>query len=1434
MDPLHRVACARAVPRVRALPATAVFLALLPLSIPASGSARAQEPEQEDVPVAAALPESNEAAILTAQVEQAIQFGDYRLAISLTRKIAELPEGLVGVPGARTYYPVWRQALRLLGQLPPEATELYRQMFDAQVQAELNEAALRGDLGVLRRLFRTHRASGQWEAVGGELVAQLIDRGNFGEAIDILRILSECATSRSADLTAQLTVALGHVGASRAAGRALDRLATELRNNPQPGWAERLTLLRNWLTAEVTQRGEAEQLRPLRSVDANWSLALLPVAGGVYDSDDQVADTIDTLRRLPLIEPVIDGDTLFVRARGTVWAIDALTLTTRWRVGDMRASGGDVARESRSRGDAENPPLSEDAALLFTHALRHTLSTGFGKVFTIDALTLFEDDSERFGWQGIESDAPGPVPNALVARDRADGRVVWRAGVDADDPLFGVAFQDAPLVVGAGLCAAFQRGNELRVALLDPETGARRQELMVVGPPTAFSAQGGRCLLTSDETTIYVCTGNGVVAALDRDDLSWKWATVYPGTRQERRGRWRWMTSARVRMHNLGAQRPFIAEDLLIICPPDAPFVFAFDRFNGRQVWPPIERSAFDFVIGAAAEGLLVAGNSVACLSLTDGQTVRWRSVPMEIAGKPCIAGDRVFVPTTAGLVTLDARNGRVLDDAGQAPSDSIRGAAAPAGVGAVLLADSRALYGVSPGSVFKQPDVDAAGAEVRQLLMTAPSAARGVLADAWLKLLAGRDEDALSALQTLDRSAPQIAAACDRLLAGVFLALARKSADAPTRLDWLKRATELASGPDGAAAGLMLYAGRTLEESGQLQSATAHYCDMLSAGLSEAAIDARDPRLRRAGWTLAIERLDALLRSGDSEVVTVLTQRIASAAAARDFRLLRRLGGAALPDDLRSAIDAELAVSNLPYELTVGVAEAAARRNDKPALWLERWAAHVALGRFSQAEQDQAEWVRRHGDGAELSEVDRATLARVRRDMEKLAREQAPPFDASFFRPWKMPASELLLATDGPQSDSAFLLARSLSEDSRALKLISAATGQAWRVWTDGLEREPGAPSAIERSTFSVHSGHDDVDSGWPVALYGSVAAVPVPGGLVGVGLGPIGPEKRAAARLWESSVVEWSAVPDDFQQVCAAGPEGVCVLTPRRRLMLLDWFDGRILWERELAALDAVRMVRAGPTLLLIDRDDQLWALNWEDGKDLGRFQSDNLAVHEVVPLDNRFLLWSDLGLSCVDVLTRQTLWTRAEPPGATSAIDPDGACLALRQPGGVTLIDLHSGQTLIPNLLADMADVTAVARLGDRAYVAGLGASPDDGAPRSSVHVCCVELPTGRKRWSHGVESVVSINRSALAANPNYIPVLIERASSDGSPDARVASLAIQLIERDSGRALEPVSIAEQFRNSSGEGPTYMLTTPSRMIVQFGGAVAAFGSSRPTREP
>ena len=88
----------------------------------------------------AALPESNEAMLLAGQAGEAVKLGDFRLAIELIEQIMDLPDALVANPDHPVYYPVWRQARRLLRALPPDGLTYYRQIVDPEAAVSFREA----------------------------------------------------------------------------------------------------------------------------------------------------------------------------------------------------------------------------------------------------------------------------------------------------------------------------------------------------------------------------------------------------------------------------------------------------------------------------------------------------------------------------------------------------------------------------------------------------------------------------------------------------------------------------------------------------------------------------------------------------------------------------------------------------------------------------------------------------------------------------------------------------------------------------------------------------------------------------------------------------------------------------------------------------------------------------------------------------------------------------------------------------------------------------------------------------------------------------------------------------------------------------------------------------------------------------------------------
>ena len=88
---------------------------------------------------------------------------------------------------------------------------------------------------------------------------------------------------------------------------------------------------------------------------------------------------------------------------------------------------------------------------------------------------------------------------------------------------------------------------------------------------------------------------------------------------------------------------------------------------------------------------------------------------------------------------------------------------------------------------------------------------------------------------------------------------------------------------------------------------------------------------------------------------------------------------------------------------------------------------------------------------------------------------------------------------------------------------------------------------------------------------VYRQLAAVPVTGGLVCVGLGP---ERYAGRRQWQYAVPEWDVVPADFAERSVAGRQGVFLAPRRDRVGLVGWLDGQLWWQRELPGVTIDRL--------------------------------------------------------------------------------------------------------------------------------------------------------------------------------------------------------------------------------------------------------------------
>lgn len=1438
------------------------ILLAVTLSPTPAGAAQAAG-ESPTRPSLATLPESNEALLLSDRVEDAIDAGDYRLALELVDQMLRLPPALVGAPASRTYYPTWRRGARLLEQFPPAGVEVYRRLYDAECAARFEEARDRPDIDALYELLRTHRLCSNWPQVATELADLLMDLGRFGEAIDVLgRLLHERPDDAAWNL--RMAIALGALGEVDQAWRRLDAAAHD--GTAEVDHRQALDSVGEWLAERSDAAGDTGRgLTPLIPAAVAWTRPL-PGQDADYRGDAGLAEALSALRRLPVIEPVLAQDTLLVRMGGAIHAFDELTLVPRWTVQEVAGErallpGSGKSGSSGARHDE-----------LVSHHLRHTLASGFGMAFSIEGLS-YALPGAQIMHRPFRQNAEESVRNELVARDLRTGQVIWRTGADPASPLYEAAFQDRPIVAGERLLAAYALRSSLYLAALNPRDGRVLEEVEVIGPPTTFPESGGRCLLATDATSVYLTTGNGVVAAFGLAGLEWRWASVYPSTLAEQRGRLWWQSTEDLVQQSV--DRPVLADDLLIVSPGDSTEIMALHRLDGRERWR-MPRGEDGSVVGVVRAGVVMCGHAVSCLDSDDpaGRPPRWRSVSLEITGRPLVAHGRIYVPTAGGLVVLDGETGKIVADewphngaAGRpeaqvaaaeedgrggrsveqaaALGSSEEGAARRGGpVGAALLIAPDAVIAVGPGGLVRYPDPQRTRMRCQALASDADTTERALLASAWIDAAAGRYHDALARLDEMTAADEKLAAARDDLYTQVFVRLSRATGDAAGRLAWLRRAAERTRSPL-AAQRLDLLIGRALEASGDASGAFEAYLRPLLSDEALELSDESDPGLAAAAWVAAAQRMREVLSAAPQADARALLEGAirAASSSAEPVVALERLRLACGDDRLRREVERALLLSRPPPELAHRLLDASVGA-DVPSslarrLLLARWDVHASLGMLAEAGADRAAWEREFAGAGELSADEQSLIDAIELAMRKVEQAQTPPFSELLSRQWRIERADLILDLRNPRKPpGSWILVRNTEQFQ--IELRRAVTdGLPLRQTNDSLStRRPStAASAHERLFRSEMRWGGAERPAWPAAVYGRLAAVPVPGGLIGLG---IGPERYAGRWRWEREIGAWETVGTDFPQLSSAGPLGVCVALPPRndRILHVGWSDGAVWWQRDFAGTGISRLDRIGDDIVVISEDQRFWLVRERDGGDIRSLPGDAPSLRAVDVVGDALLVWGIDFVARLDPRTLERIWSR--PTGAVQQRKPiarrqveflpqKGGWLAyqLRGENVWRVLDTATGEPALPEPMREVGELTAVAVDASMLVAAGMFDHPSGNPNAQAVRLRAWSLEDGTLLWSHWLTTRVPVNETQLTAHARFIPVLLDRGGDHDDafgPDAPM----LQLVDRTDGTLTEPISLREDFRQYDSECDLYLLTTPTRIIVQVAGNVIAYGSS------
>ncbi|MBU0638640.1 MAG: PQQ-like beta-propeller repeat protein, partial [Planctomycetes bacterium] len=388
---------------------------------------------------------------------------------------------------------------------------------------------------------------------------------------------------------------------------------------------------------------------------------------------------------------------------------------------------------------------------------------------------------------------------------------------------------------------------------------------------------------------------------------------------------------------------------------------------------------------------------------------------------------------------------------------------------------------------------------------------------------------------------------------------------------------------------------------------------------------------------------------------------------------------------------------------------------------------------------------------------------------------------------------------------------------------------------------------------------------------IHQELVAVPVRGGLVCVGLGP---ERYAGRRQWEYAIPEWSTVPTGFTERSAAGRHGVCFAPRRDRIILVGWSDGQLWWQRDLPGVTIERLyLSGGPAvrrpaattcgtavsavfrpgvsageppaatderLVIVCDDQRVWVIDATFGRRLQRVETGVAAPQRVDVVGGTIVVWGLESVVGIDIGTLNQVWqqacapvvdtvvveaARAEARGSSDYAYPWVAYRAHGRPEW-HLLDARGGQPVSETSLGEFDVVSAIVVDSDRLFVVGLASPPGDEVEQRLVRLTAFDQAASERLWSRDFSTAVEVNATQLAAHPDVIPILLV---SGGGVSAGAELPAIQLVSKHDGEPGEPLSIKTDFRPVvEATCEMYMLVTPTRMIVQAGGNLIAYGNS------
>jgi outer membrane protein assembly factor BamB len=604
---------------------------------------------------------------------------------------------------------VRREALKLIGSLPPEGRESYQLQFGPQAQAMLQQAAAAGDRQGLLRVSESwfHTAAG-YEATL-LLARDELDRGRPQAAISWLRRMQQSPAALRACqpdfglLESACWLSAGDVDRARESLIELGRCCPGVRYrigdrefSAAGDTAAALKLLAQSVGAQRAACPAASadwpvfRGNPARDGRGDWNGSLGRLRWQVKTFEEKDLDQVRRFGQIrgpreagasPSVHPLVVGNLVLLRTpSGRLLAIDGKSGREVWKY-----PAQEPAENTQPGPFGMDPRMGLNFTLqqrLEDDVLWGQLTSDGQRVYLVDGLPWALDNPHgraMLAGAAFNMGGPGGLPSLscrLVALDlKREGSLVWAVGGadGGDEPkLAGAMFLGAPLPDGPQLYVLAESQGEILLCQLEASSGRLAWSQAVARPTANVFFDSVRRLAGAAPSLaegLIVCpTSAGAVVAVDSVTHSLVWGFPYHLSPSLVRpmGRPFFPTTSLSEAPRWVDAAVIISGRRVLVAPVDSDQLYCLDLLTGEEIWS-CDRSGMLY-LGCVHEGrvVLVGAHEVTALRMTDRKPA-WSPASLQIPsdglsrGRGLCAGHYFYLPTSSKqLLAIDLDDGRL------------------------------------------------------------------------------------------------------------------------------------------------------------------------------------------------------------------------------------------------------------------------------------------------------------------------------------------------------------------------------------------------------------------------------------------------------------------------------------------------------------------------------------------------------------------------------------------------------------------------------------------------------------------------------------------------------------------------------------------------------------------------------------------------------